>query len=65
MYLFVQGFITSGCVELFIHWIPPEERSRSMVFVQVGGFFGAIVNYPLCGYIANSFGWPGIFYVSG
>ncbi|XKL62489.1 hypothetical protein PGB90_002322 [Kerria lacca] len=59
-----EGFITSGCVQLFIHWIPPEERSRSMVFVQVGGFFGAIVNYPLCGYIANSFGWPGIFYVS-
>ncbi|XKL62488.1 hypothetical protein PGB90_002321 [Kerria lacca] len=60
-----EGCITSGYVELFVHWIPEEERSRSLTYAHIGSFFGAALNYPFSGYVANLWGWPAVFYVTG
>lgn len=36
-----------------------------MINAHVGCFFATIINYPLSGFIAKSFGWETIFYASG
>ncbi len=65
MQITLQGFTVSGYVQIFVCWAPLHERSRMMVNAHVGGFFGAIVNYPLSGFLANHFGWESVFYVTG
>ncbi|XKL67084.1 hypothetical protein PGB90_010504 [Kerria lacca] len=61
----VQGLVPASIMEICSHWAPPEERSRIIVCGIVGIYFGTAINYPLCGFIAKTWGWEEIFYITG
>ncbi|KAK7580640.1 hypothetical protein V9T40_001269 [Parthenolecanium corni] len=61
----VQGLVPACVMEICAHWAPPEERSRIIVCSIVGLYLGTAYSYPLCGFVAQLFGWPAVFYVSG
>ncbi|XP_023310014.1 sialin [Anoplophora glabripennis] len=46
-------------------WAPPLERSRLATIAFSGSFIGTVIAMPLSSYLANSFGWPSIFYFFG
>ncbi|KAG8227727.1 hypothetical protein J437_LFUL008009 [Ladona fulva] len=47
------------------HWAPPLERSRLATIAFSGSFVGTVVSLPLSSVIAESLGWPAIFYIFG
>ncbi|XP_061418274.1 sialin-like [Lethenteron reissneri] len=44
-------------------WAPPYERSTLISICYSGGHFGTVVTMPLSGMIAETLGWPAIFYI--
>uniref|UniRef100_A0A1B0D7D4 Major facilitator superfamily (MFS) profile domain-containing protein n=1 Tax=Phlebotomus papatasi TaxID=29031 RepID=A0A1B0D7D4_PHLPP len=66
----LQGLF-QGCFNPCLHtllsvWVPPSERSRLGGLVYAGGYLGNVVTTATSGLIAvSSFGWPGIYYISG
>jgi len=46
-------------------WAPPLERSRLVTIAFSGSYFGTVISLPLSGYLAETLGWPWIFYVFG
>ncbi|XP_065208347.1 vesicular glutamate transporter 2-like [Planococcus citri] len=73
-YLFLLARILAGLTEsiayastaeIVARWIPLKERSRLMSYSFSGIYVGSAVTYPVCGYIANRWGWPAVFYTTG
>lgn len=66
---FIQGLgegpIAPCTHALLAKWIPPNERSRMGAAVYAGAQFGTVISMPLSGILADSLGWPSIFYVFG
>ncbi|GLH15798.1 Putative inorganic phosphate cotransporter [Gryllus bimaculatus] len=60
-----QG-VTYPCIHaLWARWAPPQERARLATFAFSGSYVGTVVSLPVCGLLANTAGWPSIFYVFG
>ncbi|XKL65604.1 hypothetical protein PGB90_009024 [Kerria lacca] len=62
---FFEGF-TYPCIHaVWANWAPPQERTRLASFAFSGSFFGTVVAFPVCGFLADKFGWSSTFYVPG
>ncbi|XP_045498214.1 putative inorganic phosphate cotransporter [Colias croceus] len=66
IFRFVQGLaqacIIPGMHTMFGKWAPLEERGRMTAFAYSGQALGAVLGFPVAGFISSSFlGWPGIF----
>ena len=42
-----------------------QEHSKFVTFTYIGGTFGTMITYPICGVILDSLGWEAVFYISG
>ena len=61
----MQG-VTYPCIHsVWAQWAPPSERSRMASLAFSGSFVGTVVAMPVSGIIADSLGWPAIFYITG
>ncbi|CAG4952643.1 unnamed protein product [Colias eurytheme] len=66
IFRFVQGLsqacIIPGMHTMFGKWAPLEERGRMAAFAYGGQALGAVLGFPVTGFISSTFlGWPGIF----
>jgi MFS family permease len=52
-------------MELISRWIPHEERSRAWSFVVTGEAVGTIIALVGGPFVAHSYGWEAIFFISG
>ena len=50
---------------LYVYWAPPQERSRLTLLAYVGSYLGIFINYTLCGYIAQNWGYEAVFFSTG
>ena len=61
----VQGLAQSVCFPslhlLTSKWSPEKEKGKFVSFSYLGGTFGSVVTFPLCGLIIDSLGWIWIF----
>ncbi|GLH15797.1 Vesicular glutamate transporter 3, partial [Gryllus bimaculatus] len=56
--------VTFPCMHaVWARWAPPLERSRMAAIAFSGSYVGTVVAMPVCGLLANTVGWPSIFYV--
>ncbi|KDR12492.1 Vesicular glutamate transporter 3 [Zootermopsis nevadensis] len=61
--LSAQGAMYSATHAAIAHWSPPNEKSK-FLWCTIGGTFGTMVAFPLCGAILNFLGWQAAFYVT-
>lgn len=58
--------VTFPCIHaIWRKWAPPLERSKLATISFSGPFAGTVIGMPLSGILAQSFGWPWVFYVFG
>lgn len=58
--------VTYPCIHaVWAKWAPPSERSSMASFAFSGSYIGTVVAMPLSGWLAESFGWASVFYVTG
>lgn len=60
-----QGFLFPSMHNLIGKWVPLEEKSRLGTVIYSGAQLGTALQLLISGFIADSWGWPGIFYVNG
>ncbi|KOB69179.1 Sodium-dependent phosphate transporter [Operophtera brumata] len=60
-----QGFIVPSVHTLIGKWAPVEEKSRLGALIHAGSQLGNAIQFLISGFIADSWGWPAIFYVNG
>lgn len=49
---------------LVANWAPPEEKGK-FIGALLGGTFGTVITWSLCGVLISSLGWEWAFYVPG
>ena len=42
-----------------------DEYSKFVTFTYIGGTFGTMITYPICGLVLDNLGWEPVFYLSG
>ncbi|XP_051167950.1 vesicular glutamate transporter 2.2 [Leptopilina boulardi] len=58
--------VTYPCIHaVWANWAPPLERSKLATLAFSGSFVGTVFAMPVCGIMAERFGWESIFYVFG
>ncbi|KAL1517435.1 hypothetical protein ABEB36_001200 [Hypothenemus hampei] len=58
--------VTYPCIHaVWSKWVPPLERSRLATIAFSGCFVGTVVGMPACAYLADTLGWPSVFYICG
>jgi len=62
---FFNGTTFPALMNMLALWIPSIERSTLASFAFAGSQAGTFVAYPLCGWLADTFGWEWVFYVTG
>ena len=64
----VQGLTQSVCFPslhpLVAKWSPEAEKGKFVSFSYLGGTFGSVVTFPLCGVIIDTLGWVWVFYIT-
>ncbi|XP_065208352.1 sialin-like isoform X2 [Planococcus citri] len=60
-----DGFAYAATCDIWSRWIPMNELPQVIAFSHVGHNVAAALTFPLCGLIAQHFGWAMIFYFSG
>ncbi|XP_026315259.1 putative inorganic phosphate cotransporter [Hyposmocoma kahamanoa] len=60
-----QGFLYPSIHNLIGKWAPLEEKSRLGTVIYAGSQFGTALQLMASGFIAEAWGWSGIFYVDG
>ncbi|XP_065208358.1 sialin-like [Planococcus citri] len=60
-----DSFAFAGTSDVWSKWIPTNELPQIVIISHVGHNVAASTTFPLCGLIAEYFGWPMIFYFSG
>ncbi|XP_014285185.1 putative inorganic phosphate cotransporter [Halyomorpha halys] len=61
----VQGGIYPNITNLSSMWAVPQERAVLLPAVYNGSVFGTFVSMISSGFLAETFGWPSIFFSSG
>ncbi|XP_014102201.1 sialin [Bactrocera oleae] len=61
---FFSGVIYPCCHNLVSKWSPPDEKGK-FVASLMGGTFGTMITFPICGIIIESMGWDWAFYMVG
>lgn len=61
----VNGVVYPAMNVMVARWIPPLERPRFMSFTYMSNSLGTILTLPLCAVIADTMGWPAVFYITG
>ena len=59
------GVLFPSILPMVIRWSCKEEQAKFAALSGMGGTFGSIFIFPLCGLIISKWGWPSVFYVSG
>ncbi|XP_065208353.1 sialin-like [Planococcus citri] len=62
---FFESFAYASTCDIFSRWIPKHELPKIVAFSFTGYHVGAAVTFPVCGFIAQYWGWSMIFYFSG
>ncbi|CAH1255147.1 SLC17A5 [Branchiostoma lanceolatum] len=62
---FVAGITYPTHHGMWGKWAPIYERSRLMSITMAGANFGTVIVLPLSGYLADTYGWDSVFYVTG
>ncbi|XP_018906661.2 sialin isoform X2 [Bemisia tabaci] len=58
--------VTYPCIHaVWSQWAPPMERTQLASVAFSGSFVGTVVAYPVCGFLADKFGWSADFYIPG
>jgi len=64
----LQGITEGVCYPslnpLTVRWVPESEKGRFVSFSYLGGTFGAVVTFPLCGIIISLTSWVWVFYIT-
>ncbi|KAK3103573.1 hypothetical protein FSP39_020244 [Pinctada imbricata] len=60
-----EGFLYPSCYGLLRHWSTTTERGRLLSGVLSGSYMGAIIGFPLAGFITHYISWQYVFYASG
>jgi ACS family sodium-dependent inorganic phosphate cotransporter len=42
-----------------------NEHSKFVTFTYIGGTFGTMITYPICGVVLDKLGWEAVFYLTG
>ena len=50
---------------LTARWIPPSKRNTFIAGSYFGSVFSKLITYPMCGALAEAYGWESAFYVIG
>ncbi|ALC41364.1 CG9864 [Drosophila busckii] len=58
----VTGVMYPCCHCLVSKWSPPDEKGKFLAALM-GGTFGTVITWPLCGLIIESLGWDWAFYI--
>lgn len=61
----IQSGLWAACYAIVTSWTASDERSLSFAITDLGGNVGSITGAALSGYLADIYGWPIVFYVSG
>lgn len=61
----MQGVVYPSILAVWSRWAPPAEYTRLTLFAYSGASAGTVIGYPLCGWLAEKYGWPSTFYVPG
>ncbi len=54
-----------AAVRVVAEWVPPEQRSTAMGFINAGTAVGSVLAPPLIGFILLRSGWRAVFFASG
>ena len=64
----LQGLVQAVCFPamhpLTAKWVPDQEKGKFVSFSYLGGTFGSVVTFPLCGIIIDNLGWVWVFYIT-
>ncbi|VVC38189.1 Major facilitator superfamily,Major facilitator superfamily domain [Cinara cedri] len=60
-----QGIVYPSIHAVWSRWVPPAERTKLTSIAFSGKYASMIVGYPVCGWLAEKFGWTYVFYVPG
>ncbi|KAH8355069.1 hypothetical protein KR093_004851, partial [Drosophila rubida] len=58
----VTGVVYPCCHNLVSKWSPPDEKGK-FVASLMGGTFGTVITWPICGVIIENLGWVWAFYI--
>ncbi|EDV98298.1 GH22746 [Drosophila grimshawi] len=58
----VSGVVYPCCHNLVSKWSPPDEKGK-FVAALMGGTFGTVITWPLCGLIIEHMGWVWAYYL--
>lgn len=53
----VQGVLFPSINPMMIRWTAEDEHARFAALASMGGTFGTIFIYPLCGMILSAYNW--------
>ncbi|XP_065208437.1 sodium-dependent phosphate transport protein 3-like isoform X2 [Planococcus citri] len=60
-----RAFSIVSSMELISKWTPQNEKSKLVSFTTSGLNIGISITHGFCAFLANGWGWPMIFYVTG
>ncbi|XP_067655169.1 vesicular glutamate transporter 2-like [Haliotis asinina] len=60
-----EGLLYPSCYGILRHWSTPQERGRLGSAVLTGAYAGAVIGFPLAGFITHYIGWQYIYYING
>lgn len=60
-----EGVTFPSLHAIWSKWAPPLERSRLNSVAFGGSYVGTVTMMPVCGFLAEKFGWQSVFYVTG
>ncbi|VVC38185.1 Major facilitator superfamily,Major facilitator superfamily domain [Cinara cedri] len=60
-----EGISYPAVHAIWSNWIPPAERVKLTSLAFSGCFTAMFIGYPVCGWLADNYGWSSIFYVPG
>lgn len=60
----VQGVLFPSMNPMIVRWTAQTEQSKFYALATMGGTFGTIFIYPICGLILDNYNWKAVFYVS-
>jgi len=64
----VQGLVLGPCFPILNpltnRWSPESEKGTFVSFSYLGGTFGSVITFPLCGIIIRNTSWVWVYYIS-